>query len=204
MQTATVLRPISAVVPFATEADRVPSLSKREPIKLIATSRDAICPKRANDTDMGADLAVPDAARYLISNFLSEGGKPHKVDFGLVLHPDSYSQVSGLMLCLRSSMANKGLLLANGVGLIDVDYPGHLAKDRSSVYGICALVHNLGETMEANSGDRLAQLVVYDQFGRLTRPEFEIVSYMTDASSFDRFLASRKATRKGGFGSSGV
>lgn len=196
---ATELRPVATVLPFA---QRLQPGSSPEAIKLIATDSEALCPTRANDTDMGADLALPISDSYRLSNQFQTGGLPHKLDFGLVLHPDSYDSVSGIMLCLRSSMANKGLLLANGVGLIDVDYPGHLTE--SKVYGICALVHNLGPELQLSGGDRVAQLVVFNSSGRLIRPEFRIVSYMTDASSFDRFLASRKATRKGGFGSSGV
>jgi dUTP pyrophosphatase len=55
-----------------------------------------------------------------------------------------------LMLCIRSSLANKGLCLANGVGVIDKDF-----KDEIHV-----MVHNVtDEAISIYRCERIAQLI---------------------------------------------
>lgn len=56
-----------------------------------------------------------------------------------------------MLLFVRSSLPlKKGLVLANGVGLIDADY-----EDEVKV-----MLHNVtGETVEVKAGDRIAQLM---------------------------------------------
>jgi dUTP pyrophosphatase len=55
-----------------------------------------------------------------------------------------------IQLRIRSSIASKGLILANGIGTIDSDYRGEIK----------ALVFSLNETVKITKGDRIAQLVV--------------------------------------------
>jgi dUTPase len=182
-------------------AQRLSPGSQPEVIKLIATRPDAYLPLRAHSTDMGADLALPYDFE-MQPTFYS--GLPRKLDFGLIVHPDSYDSISGITLHLRSSMANSGLMLANGVGLIDATYPGHLDKSTDSARGICALVHYFGDDpCDLDKGDRVAQIVVYNNHGRLIRPQFQIVQELCD-EEFKQFLADRKAGRIGGFGSTGA
>ena len=80
-----------------------------------------------------------------------------------------------LQLSIRSSLAKKGLLLANGVGIIDMDYPDE----------ICALIYNsTKKDIEIKKGDRVVQLILLQHLTEI----FEIES---------------KEDRKGGFGSTG-
>jgi dUTP pyrophosphatase len=86
----------------------------------------------------------------------------------------------------RSGLGHKrGLVLGNGVGVIDADYEGTClisAWNRNS--------ERSGETIEIRPGDRIAQLV----FSRIARPDFSIVS------SF----SAKGGREQGGFGSTGV
>jgi deoxyuridine 5'-triphosphate nucleotidohydrolase len=83
-------------------------------------------------------------------------------------------------LHIRSGLAAKGLMLANGVGVIDLDYEDE----------ICALIHNpFGhdkQKFSINVGDRIGQLVLAYHGGRL----------------LDDFR--KESARSGGFGSTGV
>jgi dUTP pyrophosphatase len=85
----------------------------------------------------------------------------------------------------RSGQGHKGLVLGNGVGVIDADYEGPCL--------ISAWNRNPpseGSEIVIRPGDRIAQLV----FTRITRPQFAIVAKFSETGG-------RKA---GGFGSTGV
>ena len=83
-----------------------------------------------------------------------------------------------LGLYLRSSYGAKGLILPNGVGIIDIGYKDEIKQ----------IIHNANfesKTFEIKKGDRVGQLIVHKHFG------FELLgdNYRKDAQ------------RVGGFGS---
>ncbi|MFH1193880.1 MAG: dUTP diphosphatase [bacterium] len=85
-----------------------------------------------------------------------------------------------LMLSSRSSLAlKKGLMMGNGVGIVDADYCG--PNDEIKIQ----LVNITGEPVEIKKGERLAQ----GMFVPVTREEFEEVETM------------EKSDSRGGFGS---
>jgi dUTP pyrophosphatase len=85
-----------------------------------------------------------------------------------------------LMLSSRSSLAlKKGLMMGNGVGIVDADYCG--PDDEIKIQ----LVNISGEPVAITKGDRLAQ----GMFVPITRGEFEEVETM------------EKNDSRGGFGS---
>ena len=85
-----------------------------------------------------------------------------------------------LILSARSSLANKGLKLANGIGVIDQDFHG-----REDEIGI--LLHNFtASPVEVKKGERLAQGLIIP----VERVEWDEVDEI-------------KKTSRGGFGSTG-
>ena len=77
------------------------------------------------------------------------------------------------LLCIRSSIAlNKSLMLANGVGVIDCDYPDEIKV---------MMVHFESEPVTIEAGERIAQLVP--------------MAYQQGV------FPTESAVRKGGFGS---
>ena len=81
-------------------------------------------------------------------------------------------------LYLRSSYGAKGLILPNGVGIIDIDYTGEIKQ----------IIHNANfenKTFEIKKGDRVGQLILHKHFGLQLISD----SYRKDAQ------------RVGGFGS---
>lgn len=87
----------------------------------------------------------------------------------------------GLFLLPRSSTPmKKGLLIPNGVGVIDQDYSGN--EDELKLQAL----NFTKQTVKVERGERIAQAV----FVKIERPEFIEVKSMTDKS-------------RGGFGSTG-
>lgn len=87
-----------------------------------------------------------------------------------------------LMLSSRSSLAlKKGLMMGNGVGIVDADYCG--PNDEIKIQ----LVNIGGEPVEIKKGERLAQ----GMFIPITRGEFEEIETM------------EKNDSRGGFGGTG-
>ena len=75
-------------------------------------------PTRAHATDAGLDLYVPEGQGCLVRS-----GAVYTIDLGIrVAIPDGYYG----QLTLRSSAGKKGLIIPNGVGIIDSDYRGTL------------------------------------------------------------------------------
>lgn len=78
------------------------------------------------------------------------------------------SNLAGLILP-RSGLGHKGLVLGNGVGLIDSDYQGEIKLscwNRSLI------------AIDIQPGDRIAQLVIVP----IARPTFQIVDRFSDAT----------------------
>ena len=116
-----------------------------------------------------------------------------------VIHPDEVLKVSagfrllngdpniaGLILP-RSGWGLSGLILANGIGLIDSDYQGLI---------MVPLWNRSDDLIKINVGDRIAQML----FIPCVRPSFNFIDddylNVTDDGSFGRGI--------GGFGSTGI
>lgn len=106
---------------------------------------------------------------------------PHglaRVPTGLIIAtPEGYV----LVVSARSSLAiKKGLMLANGIGLVDSDYRGPKDEILISVYNLT------NQEITIEKGDRLAQ----GMFLKVERAQWEEVAAM-------------EAPNRGGFGSTG-
>jgi dUTP pyrophosphatase len=88
---------------------------------------------------------------------------------------DQSAHLPYLMLSIRSSLAKKGFTLANGVGIIDADYPNEIGM---------LMTNNTKGTLLINCGDRIGQLILV-KTQRLPG------------------VVTCKASREGGFGSTG-
>ena len=99
-------------------------------------------PTRAHTTDAGLDLYVPEGQGCLVRR-----GAVYTIDLGIrVAIPDGYYG----QLTLRSSAGEKGLIIPNGVGIIDSGYRGSLKL----------LVSALTEPTLIATGERVCQLVI--------------------------------------------
>lgn len=137
-------------------------------------NRDINLPRRATDHSAGYDI---EAAEDVIIPAFYPGIEPTLIATGL----KAYCQPDECYLIInRSSGARKGLVLANGIGLIDADY--YENADNDGHFRI--LVFNVSDqALEIHKGDRIAQ-VVFQKF--LTTDD--------DAEQ-------KKSQRKGGLGS---
>lgn len=111
-------------------------------IKVKLTLPFAQIPERANPTDAGADLFVPDS-------FIVNAHSCSFVNFGIQLEiPDGYCG----MIFARSGLGSKqGIRPRNCVGVIDSKYRGDIGM----------MVENDGDNdMFFNRGSRIAQLVI--------------------------------------------
>lgn len=100
------------------------------------------CPNKGSDGAAGSDLVC------------SKGGMIEAG--GLVLVPTGTKvQIPkgyfGLLVARSSLCMKKGLMLANGVGIIDSDYRGEIKV---------ALLNVSGEAVSLEQGERIAQLLV--------------------------------------------
>lgn len=128
-------------------------------------------PTRAHATDAGLDLYVPEGQSCLVRS-----GAVYTIDLGIrVAIPDGYYG----QLTLRSSAGKKGLIIPNGVGIIDPDYRGNLKL----------LVSALAEPTLVPTGERICQLVILPRIP--VDAETGVVDTDTDRG-------------QGGFGSTGA
>ena len=99
-------------------------------------------PTRAHGADAGLDLYVPEGQACLVRS-----GAVYTIDLGVrAAIPDGYYG----QLTLRSSAGEKGLIIPNGVGIIDSNYRGNLKL----------LVSALAEPVLVAAGERVCQLVI--------------------------------------------
>lgn len=78
--------------------------------------------------------------------------EPNKVvivETGVIV-PNSFPRDHFWQLCVRSSLAAKGVILANGVGVVDADYPGTIKA---------LLINTTSEVIQISPGERIGQLV---------------------------------------------
>lgn len=134
--------------------------------------KDIALPKRSTAHAAAYDIA---AAEDIIIPSFRPGQKPTLIPTGL----KAYCQPDECYFVLnRSSGAGKGLVLANGLGLIDADFYGNPSNDGH----FQVLVFNvLDHDLEIKKGDRVAQ-VVFQKFLTVDNDE-------------------ASGERKGGFGS---
>lgn len=91
--------------------------------------------------------------------------------------PDQFLSSHYFGYHIRSSFGVKGLIQPNGVGVIDIDYPGE----------ICGIIHNAGKKpFEINKGDRIGQLILLPHRASYLGPDYR-----------------KMEERTGGFGSTG-
>ena len=89
--------------------------------------------------------------KFLSGNTEYETFKPTLVKTGIKAYMpnDEY-----LMLCNRSSNPKKGLILANGVGIVDADYYSNPDNDGEIMFPFI----NIGnDTVEIRKGDKIGQ-----------------------------------------------
>lgn len=127
-------------------------------------------PTRAHTHDAGADLRASEGV------FIGSG-RFAKVSTGVrVSIPEGYVG----LLAARSSLCARGLLMANGVGVIDAGFTGEIKVP----------LYNAGNTpSNVLAGERIAQLVILP----CMLPKFEQVESLGDTERSE-----------GGFGSTGV
>lgn len=98
---------------------------------------------------------------------------------------DMYLRSHYLELALRSSLAVKGLIIANGTGKVDLDYPNEIGLIvHNPVKDVTFGVYN-GSRFVINKGDKVAQCTIAPHEGFLMGYESDVV-------------------RVSGFGSTGV
>lgn len=107
-------------------------------------------PRRATKNSAAYDI---EAAEDTLVPAFRPGIKPTLVPTGLKAYcqPDEF-----YMICNRSSGASKGIVLSNGIGIVDADYYGNAENDghfRIIVYNL--LDHDITIT----KGERIAQVV---------------------------------------------
>ncbi len=102
----------------------------------------------AYDIEAAEDVTVP---------VFRPGVKPTAIPTGLKAYcqPDEYYIIAN-----RSSGASKGIVLANGIGIIDYDYYGNLQTDGH----FSVIVFNVSDReLQIRKGDRIAQ-VIFQKF----------------------------------------
>jgi dUTP pyrophosphatase len=143
-----------------------------------------------DDTEMGLEVRLLDR-RLEAWGFPTRGSELAAgvdlfacLDHALEVLPQAHAQLisSGLaiqiqdprwcaMIVPRSGLGHKGLVLGNGVGIVDPDYEGPCL--------ISAWNRNPnGDPIIVNPGDRIAQML----FVRISRPHFKIVDVFSSAS----------------------
>lgn len=116
--------------------------------------KDIQLPRRATAHSAGYDIA---AAEDTVVPMFRPGQKPTLIPTGLKAYcqPDEYYIVAN-----RGSGAGKGLVLANGIGVIDADYYNN--PDNDGHFQV--LVFNVSDhDITVKKGDRIAQ-VIFQKF----------------------------------------
>lgn len=106
---------------------------------------------------------------------------------------------SEIQLRIRSSLAEKGLLLVNGVGTIDEDYTNTIetfAKEETKKEIICLIRNISNKKIKLYKGDRIAQLII----APIIRVKQITILHGSNTSTHPAILNKK---RIGGFGSTG-
>ena len=97
------------------------------------------------------------------------------------MYLESFFEKHYLQLMLRSSLAKKGLIIANGLGVIDLDYKDEI---KIAIHNIANLYDFAGKPRVIKKGDKIAQITLLEHKSHL-------------------FGIESDEERKGGFGSTG-
>ena len=141
-------------------------------VKLL---RDVALPQYATDGAAALDLRAAMDEEFVV---IAPGGRA-LIPTGIAIAPQSADVVA--ILAARSGLAVKhGIMLANGIGVIDSDYRGEIK----------VALHNHGDVERVvDVGERVAQLVITPYL----RCDFECVEELDDTERGN-----------GGFGSTGT
>ena len=114
-------------------------------------------PKIATSGSAGVDLRV-----CLDDPLLIQPGDCELLSTGIAIHVEDPSLAA--LILPRSGLGHKhGIILGNGVGLIDSDYQGELK---------ISCFNRSKEAFTINPGERVAQLIIIN----VHQPQFEVVS----------------------------
>jgi len=143
----------------------------------IFLEQGAQLPKLAHDSDYGYDVVA--------TKIIPNDGMPYWCKYGTGIHVDFPSCHNGKKVCMqvyaRSSICKKGLMLSNGVGIIDSGYHGEITAAFYRLHG--------GEWY--NEGDKIAQIAMSNG-----EPiEWEVVNSIEELGDSERGC--------GGYGSTG-
>ena len=143
--------------------------------KVNRIEKDIKLPERSTENSAGYDF-------FAYTDTIIPAGTIVRVNTGVKckLMPDMF-----LMLANRSSNpSKKGLVLMNGIGIIDADYYGNTDNDGEMAFEF----YNITDTdVEIKKGDKLGQGVI-----------------MKFIKTDNDYISNPDATRVGGFGSTGV
>lgn len=137
---------------------------------LVKLSSTAVAPSYQSDGSAGSDLRCLNRVALLPN-------VPTLIDTGVAI---ALPRDTAGLVYLRSSIALQGILLCNGVGVIDPDYRGTI---KLLVTNTCST------TVVFQQGDRLAQLLVTP----ILTPSFKVMTELDTTNRAD-----------GGFGSTGI
>lgn len=143
-------------------------------MKVLLLRENAKLPQRATSGSVGYDLCACLEEEWTLSP-----GESRPVPTGIAI--DLEGLQAGVFLFARSGLASKyGIVLSNGVGVVDMDYRGE----------ILVALRNMGEeSFTVHPGDRIAQMVVLP----VLLPSLERSQSLTETQR-----------GQGGFGSTGL
>jgi dUTP pyrophosphatase len=142
-------------------------------LKIMKKNNKAILPKRATEGSAGFDMFS-----CIESDIIIKPGKIVKIPTGVAIELEDVNYVG--LIYARSGLAiNKGITLANGVGVIDSDYRGEIS---------IGLYNTSNEIYIIKPFEKIAQLVVTP----ICIPEIKEVKFLTETQRDEK-----------GFGSTG-
>lgn len=117
---------------------------KKDHLKYDCRVEDIKLPKRATISSVGYDCYSPIDATIL----------PNEIKLIFLNVKAYFNSDEGLFLATTSGMGKKGIVLAQGIGVIESDYAGNISNDGNLGF----LLHNVGQTpYEIHSGDKIGQ-----------------------------------------------
>ncbi|WP_294953699.1 hypothetical protein [Sulfurovum sp.] len=144
---------------------------------MFLSINDGILPTRKTRYSAGYDVCSNE-------DVIIEAGETKLVSLGIALDQEwiqkntneTFREQNYWGLHIRSSLALKGLIIGNSVGIIDIDYPDEIKL----------IIHNTtGEVKSISKKDRIAQLILHQHNG---------IKYLKNLFSIEE-------NRIGGFGS---
>ncbi len=147
-------------------------------IQFEKVNNDAIMPTKATHGSAGYDLYSCEPTLLL------QPGEIQRVSTGLRLH--HMTRDGALLICSRSGLATKGVIVMNAPGLCDNDFEGLIQ----------VIIGNFGkEAYQIDKGDRIAQLL---PFGLV-----DDISIWNVTNGITKVVQQNPVLRKDGWGSTG-